>query len=621
MGLGLKRGARVFVTRRKCITMSDTETRSGRTSEHSSNPACDQCRARKVRCDRRRPECSNCSKAGVCCDFTNQSKRVNHIKQLWVVGHTHARGSETNGNNARLNDFSSVTSRLESIEAALGNLSHQLVTIKRPGSSSCPSRSGSRSSSVSGRETVRDFLEEFQTQELEDVNEDPAEFVHQGDACCGCEQFFGVTSDHSLFKSAKERTEQILRAANQDGERSPLFPCMRERPTIAYDLQRTYEAFPAVEECHRPFSAVSGVNGVNGRPTALPPKTFLLSALDIYLAEINTYNPIFKESSLREAVELRYSTPALNPDPDREAWSLCFNNIILLAMCHTARLMDNGSGDFQGIEHDLLQSFLRNTCRAFSNLERLSSPRFVNIQALATLVSLELCLPPKYVQVLTFDTQALVGRDCFEGCFFSQMLPRVFQIVRSTGLHRAQSHRSTAGAPADERRMLFWTLYRLDKQRCFLNGQPCDLYSFDTDIPMVGFETECLSSRYIFAMNSLMAVWEKIYLVLYSPQVKMRRRRFLDQQVSEVENALKSWYRRYSDLLEKTDADESLGPYIFFRAELSFCFAMSSLLIHRCIDAPASRQKCLESAQTALRIIANIHKAQPRSGSFAFLAR
>lgn len=229
MGLGLKRGARVFVTRRKCITMSDTETRSGRTSEHSSNPACDQCRARKVRCDRRRPECSNCSKAGVCCDFTNQSKRVNHIKQLWVVGHTHARGSETNGNNARLNDFSSVTSRLESIEAALGNLSHQLVTIKRPGSSSCPSRSGSRSSSVSGRETVRDFLEEFQTQELEDVNEDPAEFVHQGDACCGCEQFFGVTSDHSLFKSAKERTANIK--SRQPGRRKIASVSLHERAT------------------------------------------------------------------------------------------------------------------------------------------------------------------------------------------------------------------------------------------------------------------------------------------------------------------------------------------------------------------------------------------------------
>lgn len=66
--------------------MSDTEERTDRPSEPSANPACDQCRARKVRCDRRRPECSNCSKSGVCCGFTNQSKRVNHIKQLWVVG-------------------------------------------------------------------------------------------------------------------------------------------------------------------------------------------------------------------------------------------------------------------------------------------------------------------------------------------------------------------------------------------------------------------------------------------------------------------------------------------------------------------------------------------------------
>ncbi|KAH7063081.1 hypothetical protein B0J12DRAFT_157639 [Macrophomina phaseolina] len=562
--------------------MSDTEARSGRSSEQSSNPACDQCRARKVRCDRRRPECSNCSKAGVCCDFTNQSKRVNHIKQL-------------------LNDFSSVTSRLESIEAALGTLSHQLVTIKYTSTSTSSSRSGSRSSSVSGRGTVRDFLEECQIQEVEPDGDDPAEFVHLGDSCCGCEQFFGVTSANSLFKSARERIELLLQGLNQDGESSPRFSLLKDRPGLLYDLQCTYETYPTVEECHRPFSTVSGIGGMSGRPTALPPKTFLLSALDIYLAEINAYNPIFKESSLREAVELRYSTPALSPDPDREAWSLCFNNIILLAMCHTARLMDNGSGDFQGIEHDLLQSFLRNTCRAFHNLERLTSPRFVNIQALATL--------------------ALVGRDCFEGCFFSQMMPRVFQLVRSTGLHRAQSHKSTAGASSEERRMLYWTLYRLDKQRCFLKGQPCDLYSFDTDIPMMSYEAETLESRFIFAMNSIMVVWEKIYLLLYSPQTKKRKRRCADHQVSELEQALKGWYRRHSDLLEKTDLDESVGPHVFFRAELNFCFAMSSLLIHRCIDSTASRQKCLESAQTALRIIANMHKTQPRSASVGFLAR
>ncbi|GME39351.1 Transcriptional regulatory protein [Neofusicoccum parvum] len=343
---------------------------------------------------------------------------------------------------------------------------------------------------------------------------------------------------------------------------------------------------------------------MNGRPTTLPPKTFLLSALDIYLSEINIYNPIFKESSLREAVELRYSTPALSPDPDREAWSLCFNNIILLAMCHTARLTDNGSGDSQGIEHDLLQSFLRNTCRAIHNLERLSSPRFVNIQALATL--------------------ALVGKECFEGCFFSQMLPRVFQIVRSTGLHRAQAHRSTAGASPDERRMLYWTLYRLDKQRCFLKGQPCDLYSFDTDIPMVTHEPDTPESRFITAMNSLMAVWEKIYLLLYSPQVKMRRRRYVDEQVSELELALKGWYRRHSDLLSADSSPHGTppdGPHLFFRAELSFCFALSSLLIHRCVDGPGSRRKGLEAAQTALRIVANVRAAAPRSASVAFLGR
>ncbi|KAF3767098.1 hypothetical protein M406DRAFT_40189 [Cryphonectria parasitica EP155] len=46
--------------------------------------ACDQCRTRKIRCDRRQPKCSSCHKAGIVCSQTNSHRRVNHSKQLQV---------------------------------------------------------------------------------------------------------------------------------------------------------------------------------------------------------------------------------------------------------------------------------------------------------------------------------------------------------------------------------------------------------------------------------------------------------------------------------------------------------------------------------------------------------
>jgi Fungal Zn(2)-Cys(6) binuclear cluster domain len=54
----------------------------GQTSLHE--PACDQCRIRKVRCNREHPKCSNCKKAKVPCGFSSRGKRVNHTKQLYV---------------------------------------------------------------------------------------------------------------------------------------------------------------------------------------------------------------------------------------------------------------------------------------------------------------------------------------------------------------------------------------------------------------------------------------------------------------------------------------------------------------------------------------------------------
>ncbi|KAJ5857156.1 hypothetical protein N7455_008050 [Penicillium solitum] len=49
----------------------------------STTPACNQCRSRKIRCDRIKPECSTCRKAGVLCDFSASFKRTNPAKQLY----------------------------------------------------------------------------------------------------------------------------------------------------------------------------------------------------------------------------------------------------------------------------------------------------------------------------------------------------------------------------------------------------------------------------------------------------------------------------------------------------------------------------------------------------------
>ncbi|KAJ6080571.1 C6 transcription factor [Penicillium canescens] len=63
-------------------------------------PACDECRVRKVKCNKEYPKCSSCRKSNLPCGFSNKGKRVNHTKRL-------------------INDVELLGSRLGKIEDAL----------------------------------------------------------------------------------------------------------------------------------------------------------------------------------------------------------------------------------------------------------------------------------------------------------------------------------------------------------------------------------------------------------------------------------------------------------------------------------------------------------------------
>lgn len=52
--------------------------------QSSYEPACDECRVRKVKCNKEYPKCSNCQKSNLPCGFSNKGKRVNHTKRLYV---------------------------------------------------------------------------------------------------------------------------------------------------------------------------------------------------------------------------------------------------------------------------------------------------------------------------------------------------------------------------------------------------------------------------------------------------------------------------------------------------------------------------------------------------------
>ena len=142
-------------------------------------------------------------------------------------------------------------------------------------------------------------------------------------------------------------------------------------------LQKAYDDFPFLETA--PMLDIE----TDGKPVSCPPRSYLQDSLGLYLQEINTSLPIFQENRLRAAVDRQYSE---NPSSISEAQNLCFNNIVILAQGIKRRATFLRSS-YSNFDDDLFDIFLNNSRRALGSLHTFTKPSFVNIQALASLVS------------------------------------------------------------------------------------------------------------------------------------------------------------------------------------------------------------------------------------------
>jgi hypothetical protein len=202
----------------------------------------------------------------------------------------------------------------------------------------------------------------------------PALTVYQGSHSTGGEHFYGATAPISLFHSARNALDRVL----HEKDLSRLRVALESKPDYLFVLKEKLASFPFADDVRNQLE-----RGEGGTVDS-PPYRILQSLLSVYLSQFNLYTPIFDETRLKNAIEEHYSGRAVE---NREAWSLCFNNIILLAMCVESRLGHQTQTNLQGMQDEIIHSFLRNSYRCFNDLDRFSELSVVNIQALTTLVS------------------------------------------------------------------------------------------------------------------------------------------------------------------------------------------------------------------------------------------
>ncbi|KAI9152373.1 transcriptional regulatory protein [Paramyrothecium foliicola] len=355
---------------------SDTETakkaRRKRAQSSSGGPssvACDQCRLRKVRCDRQQPNCSNCQKSGVVCSTSSALKRVNQTNQL--------RG-----------DISVVLERLDHIDATLAALNQ---FVHQAGDQPCRQRKAGRpdSSSSSGNQVQVDPTEvDFDKQPdppASIITSSPSSFVvsktFESDE--GGKLIYEYSAPFVLLKVLlRQASDSLLESEEQNedydsrGKASDMARAL-QTSQIRLALSSKLEEFPF--ESHCPEPAVAG----NDKFTTTPLRFLYNQYVEGYMKHFNTRTPIFNNTELHDATVAYHDE---NMSKAHSAWALVLNNVVLLELGLQMRAGWASQLDFQGMDDDTLQSLLRNCDIAIGNLHTFTEPSLVNVQALMTLI-------------------------------------------------------------------------------------------------------------------------------------------------------------------------------------------------------------------------------------------
>jgi hypothetical protein len=114
-----------------------------------------------------------------------------------------------------------------------------------------------------------------------------------------------------------------------------------------------------------------GRNGVG-----LPPRQFLTVVLDSFFGRNDYTTDIFVPSAFYNAIDQTYAEPT---NPASEAWAVCFNLVILLVI--------GAEQGATGRQDPFIQPLIRAAQVAASNHAIFLSPRLVNVQVLALVVS------------------------------------------------------------------------------------------------------------------------------------------------------------------------------------------------------------------------------------------
>ncbi|KAK1961595.1 hypothetical protein LY78DRAFT_750130 [Colletotrichum sublineola] len=511
--------------------------------------ACDQCRLKKIRCGKERPNCSNCERMNLDCNWSGQGKKPNQTVAL-------NKSISTMGDRLRLieGNISGIQQSLQRLDSAVRSRPgliglEDMISVPPVGTGSPPGAGsnqggcGTSSSSASDISTVK------------------FDVIHDAQ---GNERCVGPTSLLSLIHNIDE-----LSMPDPEGTGNNNATVREKIKELGYNTRQPL--FP---------------NTNDGSMIKEPPMLIVESLMDHYFDIINPHFPIWTRDGFRRLMDVsrQESNPASN-----KPFVVCANNMVLLTLMakalHSRAKSSSGSNldlTIESIDVELVQSFIENANRAMVRVEQLLSPRLVNVQAL-----LSLCY---------------VSQMCLCEDVSSLTLTLAAHVAKLMGLYQTQTSSLSPSkfSPEDilERQNVLKCLYYLDKAICWNVGSPPSA-PFDAILTttamtrLPGEGPSLMDAKFILAQ-----IEDDIYRLLYlntTGQISMTTK--------AIRAKLENW--RVTCHLDAEDSEEAGYQFPFSsRLELDILFHYARMrLMWPSVGEPDAKTSLIQDCQTSLLLL------------------
>ncbi|PYH60922.1 putative C6 transcription factor [Aspergillus niger CBS 101883] len=504
--------------------------------------ACDQCRLRKIRCDKRSP-CSNCRSSQIICRSTGAGQKPPEPKKRVLISSQYER-------------------KIDLIEERLGNIERTLLELRAHAKG--PSEQCHHSTPLSSQLSPSTTTNYTSAAAALDQHESTPAF--EGNSSLAA---------HSAY--AREFLETAV-------SRSALQMSTPKISTALASLKQIvnmqdHQAQSPSRQVRFPNQRVIPGSGL--RELTMPPAQVVLALLRKCQEQpsiLQAYLPFLSTPRLVEKCRQVY----FSTEDYSDATFIVVNGALLYLI-----------SDVVAITKD---SQTREEYDKYLNL------CLVNLET--ALGSLNLLMPANDENIEALALGAVYAIEMSKPSFAMTLTSAAFRLCQTLGYHRSSP--SESGSKPSLGNILFWTVYVLDKAVSLRLGRASTIQDYDVtsllNIDMAGLD-EPYGKIYVLWVR-FATIQGKVYELLYSPAALARpeseRAAHARQLASEVQQEIMEPFEGIQFDKQRSPVDE-----VFFRSDKVARLSVLTL-IYRAIPPQGTQgtfiHECIETARSALEV-------------------